>query len=238
MSSRRDRRSGTFGNGMEFLTWGSGPKALLFIPGGPGSAIPKGMTFRMSRRWFDPFVAAGYTIWFVTRRRNMPTGHTVSDMADEYALPGQRSRWIRRLVGPWIGRVLLSGKNYPPGDLLVELEAEMSYDSRPALPRIEGPVLSRMRRPRSVLSRPRRRGDRPTDPGLHLHPVRGPRPREGGHQQTRCARRPGLRQPEGLMNATIDVIGSSQRTLSAASEQIRETSRCTDACGGGRPGGP
>jgi pimeloyl-ACP methyl ester carboxylesterase len=39
----------------------------------------------MSQRWFDPFVEAGYTIWYVTRRRNMPTGHTVADMADDYA---------------------------------------------------------------------------------------------------------------------------------------------------------
>lgn len=219
MSSRRDRRSGTFANGMDFLTWGEGPKALLFIPGGPGSSIPQGMASRMSLRWFDPFVEAGYAIWFVTRRRAMPTGHTVADMADdyahvisedlggrvdlllgesyggmiaqhlaarhrqsanrvaivvaaaevsdwgkevdsrlsaalargdkagfgmafaEYALPGDRSRWVRRLVGPWIGRSLCSGKNYPPGDLLVEIEAEMSYDSRPALPHIEVPVV-------------------------------------------------------------------------------------------------
>ena len=44
----------------------------------------------------------------------------------EYVLPGQRSRWARRLVGPWIARSLLSGKNYPPGDLLVEVNAEIS----------------------------------------------------------------------------------------------------------------
>jgi len=219
MASLRGLRSGTFANGMDFLTWGSGPKALLFIPGGPGSAIPKGMMSQMSRRWFGPFVEAGYAIWLVTRRRNMPTGHTVADMADDYAhvisedlggrvdlvvgesyggmiaqylaalhgeswghvaivvaaaevsdwgkevdsrlssalargdtvgfgmafaeypLPGERSRWARRLVGPWIGRGLLSGKNYPPADLLVEIEAEMSFDSRPALPRIEAPVV-------------------------------------------------------------------------------------------------
>lgn len=204
---------------MDFLTWGSGPKALVFISGGPGSSIPKGMMSQMSRRWFDPFVEAGYAIWLVTRRRNMPTGHTIADMADDYAqvisehlggrvelvvgesyggmiaqylatrhgeslghvaivvaaaevsdwgkevdsrlssalargepvgvgmafaeylLPGERSRWARRLVGPWIGRSLLSGKNYPPGDLLVEIEAELSFDSRPALPLIKVPVL-------------------------------------------------------------------------------------------------
>jgi pimeloyl-ACP methyl ester carboxylesterase len=42
---------------------------------------------------------------------------------------------------PWIGRSLCSGKNYPPGDLLVEIEAEMSFDSRPALPHVEVPVV-------------------------------------------------------------------------------------------------
>lgn len=204
---------------MEFLTWGSGRKTLFFMPGGPGSAIPSGVLSRMSRRWFDPFVESGYTIWLITRRRNMPAGHSVEDMADdyahliseefggrvdlvvgvsfggmiaqhfaadrgdscghialvaaaaevsdwgkqvdsrmayalargdkaglgmafaEYALPGERSRLARRLVGPWIGRSLLSGKHYPPADLSVEIEAEMSFDSRPVLPRIEMPIL-------------------------------------------------------------------------------------------------
>jgi pimeloyl-ACP methyl ester carboxylesterase len=177
------------------------------------------MMAKMARRWFDPFVEAGYAIWFVTRRRNMPIGHTVADMADdyahvisedlggrvdlvvgesyggmiaqylaalhgdsvghlaivvaaaevsdwgkevdsrlssalalgnkarvgmafaEYAIPGERGRWIRRLVGPLVGNSLLSGKNYPPGDLLVETEAEMSFDSRHVLSRIEVPVM-------------------------------------------------------------------------------------------------
>lgn len=212
-------RSGTFANGMDFLTWGSGPRTLLFISGGPGSSIPQGMTLRMARRWFDPFVQAGYTVWLVTRRRNMPQGHTVADMADDYAqviseeldgqvdlvvgesyggmiaqylaalhgeraghvaivvaaaqvndwgkevdsrlaaaiargdktgagmafaeyvLPGRRSRWARRLVGPWIGRSLLSENSYTAGDMLVEVEAEMEFDSRPVLPRIRVPVV-------------------------------------------------------------------------------------------------
>jgi pimeloyl-ACP methyl ester carboxylesterase len=214
-----DVRTGTFANGMEFSTWGGGPKTLLFLPGGPGSAVPAGLFARMSRQWFAPFVEAGYEIWFVTRRRDMPQGHTVEDMADDYArliseefdgrvdlvvgesfggmiaqylaalhgeawdqlaivvaaaevnewtkevdsrlcsalaggdragfgmafaeyvLPGERSRWARRLFGPVIARSLLSGKSYPPADLLVELEAEISYDARPVLPRIEKPVV-------------------------------------------------------------------------------------------------
>jgi len=212
-------RTGTFPNGMDFATWGGGPRTLLFLPGGPGSAIPTGLFARVSRGWFDPFVEDGYAIWFVTRRRNMPEGHGVEDMADDYALlisdefggrvdlvvgesfggmiaqyvaalhgdtwdhlalvvaaaevndwgkevdsrlcdalkggdrtgfgmafaeyvlPGERSRWARRAFGPLIARSLLSGKSYPPADLLVELEAEIAYDARAVLPDIEAPVV-------------------------------------------------------------------------------------------------
>ena len=212
-------RTGTFPNGMDFRTWGGESKTLLFLPGGPGSAIPTGLFARLSRGWFDPFVDDGYAIWFVTRRRNMPEGHSVEDMADDYArlisdqfggrvdlvvgesfggmiaqylaalhgdtanqfalvvaaaevndwgkevdfrlrkaldrgdqagfgmtfaeyvLPGRRSRWARRALGPLIARSLLSGKSYPPADLQVELEAEIAYDARPVLPGIEAPVV-------------------------------------------------------------------------------------------------
>ena len=212
-------RTGTFPNGMDFATWGDGAKTLLFLPGGPGSAVPTGLSSRMSRRWFDPFVEAGYAVWHVTRRRNMPAGHSVEDMAGDYAqliadefsgrvdlvvgesyggmiaqylaalhgdtwnhlaivvaaaevsdwgkevdsrlcaalaggdkagfgmtfaeyvLPGERSRWARRLLGPWIAHSLLSEKSYPRSDLLVELEAEIAYDARPVLPHIEDPVV-------------------------------------------------------------------------------------------------
>lgn len=204
---------------MDYLTWGTGPRTLLFIPGGPGSSLPSGLTARMSRRWFAPFVEAGYAVWFVTRRRDMPRGHTVADMADdhaalieeqlggrvdlvvgesyggmvaqhlaaahgdavgtvalvvaaaqvsdwgkevdsrltaalvagdtagagrafaEYAVPGERGRWLRRLVGPLIGRSLLSGKSYPGSDLLVETEAEIAFDAREVLPLVRVPVV-------------------------------------------------------------------------------------------------
>lgn len=32
-----------------------------------------------------PLVDAGFTVWVVSRRRNMPVGHSVADMADDYA---------------------------------------------------------------------------------------------------------------------------------------------------------
>lgn len=219
VAGARDPRSGSFGNGMDFLTWGDGPRTLLFMPGGPGSAVPSGALARLSRRWFAPYVEAGYAVWYVTRRRGMPEGHSVEDMAAdyaqviseelggrvdlvvgesfggmialyvaalhgdswdhlavvvaaaqvsdwgkqvdsrvaaalargdtagfgaafaEYALPGERARWVRRLVGPWIARSLLSGRRYPPADLAVEAAAEISFDARPVLARTEKPVL-------------------------------------------------------------------------------------------------
>lgn len=218
MGAQDDARRGTFANGMDFLTWGDGPKTLLFIPGGPGSSTPSGMSGRLVHKWFEPFVEAGYTVWYVTRGRNMPTGHSVADMADDHAqaiaddlggrvdlvvgesyggmichflaanhgkkvghvaivvaaaevsesckatdarlaaalqaddrtaagmafaeyVLGPRKRWLRRLASPLITRSVLSGKHYPPSDVLVEVEAELAYDAWSVLPRIEVPVV-------------------------------------------------------------------------------------------------
>ena len=69
---------------MAYARWGSGPKTLVFIPGGPGNAAPSGMSMRMFPL-FRPLVEGGYTAWYVARRRDMPKGHTMADMADDYA---------------------------------------------------------------------------------------------------------------------------------------------------------
>ncbi|HZB18782.1 MAG TPA: alpha/beta hydrolase [Blastococcus sp.] len=81
----QEPRRGTFPNGMEYLTWGDGPRTLLSILGGPGSFVPTGMMARMLVRQSRPYVAAGYRVWIVTRRRDMPAGHGLADMADDYA---------------------------------------------------------------------------------------------------------------------------------------------------------
>ena len=78
-------RRGVFATGMEYLTLGNGPRTLLFLQGGPGSAIPAGIELSMTRRLFDPYVRAGYAVWVVTRRRHMPPGCTIGDMADDVA---------------------------------------------------------------------------------------------------------------------------------------------------------
>ncbi len=78
--------SGIFPNGMAFVRWGTGPKTLLEIPGGPGNAFPTGgPALKAAQSQFRPFVEDGYTVWFVVRKQNMPKGHTVADMADDLA---------------------------------------------------------------------------------------------------------------------------------------------------------
>jgi pimeloyl-ACP methyl ester carboxylesterase len=84
-TSEQTPHRGTFANGMEYVTWGSGPRTLLSIQGGPGSFVPTGSMARMLVRLSRPYVEAGFTVWIVTRRRNMPAGHTVAHMADDYA---------------------------------------------------------------------------------------------------------------------------------------------------------
>jgi hypothetical protein len=85
VANRTSERRGTFQNGIEYLTFGTGPRTMLFLSGGPGRALPEGLMLRLSRRQFQPYVEAGYTVWSVTRRRHMPAGHTVADMAADCA---------------------------------------------------------------------------------------------------------------------------------------------------------
>lgn len=78
--------TGIFPNGMAYLQWGTGPKNLLQIPGGPGNALPTGgLALWMGRSQLRPFVENGYTVWGVARKQNMPKGHTMADIADDYA---------------------------------------------------------------------------------------------------------------------------------------------------------
>jgi len=76
---------GVFANGMAYARLGSGPKTALLIPGGPGNEAPSGMTVRMFTSQVRPLLEEGYSIWHVTRKRGMPTGYTMADIADDYA---------------------------------------------------------------------------------------------------------------------------------------------------------
>jgi pimeloyl-ACP methyl ester carboxylesterase len=77
--------TGTSANGMEYARLGDGDKTLLFIGGGPGSEIPAGLMARVMSNQHKPFVRAGYNVWIVTRQRGMPPGHSIADMAGDYA---------------------------------------------------------------------------------------------------------------------------------------------------------
>jgi pimeloyl-ACP methyl ester carboxylesterase len=78
--------SGIFPNGMAYARLGTGPKNLLWIRTGPGNVIPTGRLFTaLSALWLGQFLESGYSVWAVTRKQNMPKGHTVADMAEDYA---------------------------------------------------------------------------------------------------------------------------------------------------------
>ena len=77
---------GVFPNGMAYARLGTGPKSLLFIRGGPGNVVPTGLPMAvMGALWLRPFLENGYTTWIVTRKRDMPKGYTVPEMAEDYA---------------------------------------------------------------------------------------------------------------------------------------------------------
>lgn len=77
--------AGVFPDGTAYCRLGSGPRTVLFIPGGPGNQAPSATTMRWTMSYNRPFLDAGYTLWSVTRRRGMPVGHTMADIANDYA---------------------------------------------------------------------------------------------------------------------------------------------------------
>jgi pimeloyl-ACP methyl ester carboxylesterase len=77
--------TGRFGNGALFAAWGAGDKDMIWMPGGPGGSLPSPSMHRFMARTFRPLTDAGYRMWWTTRPRGMPEGHTVADMADDYA---------------------------------------------------------------------------------------------------------------------------------------------------------
>ena len=82
---RSSRVWGVFDDTMAYVRVGEGPKTLLFVPGGPGNTLARGPMRRLGLPPMRPFVDSGYTVWEVTRPRDMPTGHSIADMADDYA---------------------------------------------------------------------------------------------------------------------------------------------------------
>lgn len=142
--------TGTFTNGMEYARWGDGSKSVLWIPGGPGSDVPRGVMGAMSGAQFRAFVEQDYTVWLVTRRRGMPSGHTVSDMADDYArlIADQFGGRVDVVVGVSYGGMIAQylAADHPDcfGDIVIALAAHSitdwgrDVDSRWAQARAQG----------------------------------------------------------------------------------------------------
>jgi pimeloyl-ACP methyl ester carboxylesterase len=84
-TKHRSLQRGTFSNSMEFMRLGSGPKTMLMIQGGPGSGSLNWLMVQGVRPIINPFLEAGYAVWTVSRRRHMPAGYTIADMADDFA---------------------------------------------------------------------------------------------------------------------------------------------------------
>lgn len=84
-AARPQIRTGTFSNGIEYAAVGDGPRTMIFLPGGPGTVPFAGIWARMGIGILRPLAGAGFTVWRLSRRRGMPPGHTVADMADDVA---------------------------------------------------------------------------------------------------------------------------------------------------------
>jgi pimeloyl-ACP methyl ester carboxylesterase len=103
-------RRGAFANGMTYARFGDGPKTLLWL-----SAATRGPMLAMMARAVRPFVADSYSVWLVSGRPNMPTGHTLLDMADDYAalvdeeFGGRVDLVIGHSTGGFIGFCLAGG---------------------------------------------------------------------------------------------------------------------------------
>jgi len=75
---------GVFCNGIPFVRFGSGPKTMLFMAGGPGNTVPKGLGasgFVSGMR----ALTDEYTIVLVTRKSGLHVGYSTRDMSEDYA---------------------------------------------------------------------------------------------------------------------------------------------------------
>jgi pimeloyl-ACP methyl ester carboxylesterase len=57
---------------------------------------------------WNPIVDAGFTVWILTRRRGMPVGHTIADMADDVAkaIGDERDGKVEVVVGVSFGGLI------------------------------------------------------------------------------------------------------------------------------------
>ncbi|NIB42438.1 alpha/beta hydrolase [Pseudomaricurvus alkylphenolicus] len=212
---------GIYSNSMAWAAMGDGDKVAVMIPGGPGNPHPgEGMGAKALFKPYRELMAAGYKVICIARKRNMPQGYSIEQMAKDYAeviateLGGQVDLVVGSsyggMVGQFIaanhpectkkmvlhvaacqinepiksvdvafGKAMAEGKSFKAGalyaeglfpnmlpalakffagtmmwmmggsgkheyyanDVVVEAEAEVTFDTREALPKISIPVL-------------------------------------------------------------------------------------------------
>jgi pimeloyl-ACP methyl ester carboxylesterase len=104
----RPRRTGRFGNGIEYLALGDGPRTALWLEAGPGSKVPSEWETRLVGGSWSPLADAGFTVWILTRRRGMPAGHSIADMATDVAeaIDAEFGGRVDLVVGPSFGGLI------------------------------------------------------------------------------------------------------------------------------------
>ena len=75
---------GTFANGIPYVKFGTGPKTMLFLAGGPGNTVPSGIGATGFVRGMRAFTD-DYAVVLVTRKSGLPAGYTTHDMSKDYA---------------------------------------------------------------------------------------------------------------------------------------------------------
>jgi pimeloyl-ACP methyl ester carboxylesterase len=80
------KSAGYFRNGMPYNRLGHGPRPLIVFQGltfenKPQSGLGAGLA-----NWMYKFLEDDYTVYSVLRKREMPRGYTLQDMADDYAV--------------------------------------------------------------------------------------------------------------------------------------------------------
>jgi len=89
---------------MAWASEGEGDQIVISIPGGPGNPAPGSSDLK----YFSRLVDAGYRVICVARCRNMPSGHSVEDMANDYAkmIDDEFDGQVKLIIGSSYGGII------------------------------------------------------------------------------------------------------------------------------------
>lgn len=83
---KAEKNSGYSKNGLPYMRLGTGKRIIVIFDGLDFShKPPQGMELSMSG-YIKKLVAAGYTVYQVRRKPNLPSGYSMKDMSDDYAV--------------------------------------------------------------------------------------------------------------------------------------------------------